>query len=1527
MATQQNPLNSLRNLINPADDVDFELNLNRHPKNHKNKSLVDALNVKISDDGTVLENDNSILINHVIYDKLNAKYGISNYEIIHVIPTNTELVLFVKYKNVNTFDIWRYREKTDTYNEEFALFYDKGIPYHKGKFSSTFTYNSFDCLIIAYCEYDGTEDCPLSTINLGNFTSGDLNGFIWNSDAEGFDDRDLDTYKLPMCPEVSLPNINSVTTGNNDLYVGWYYPYIRYKINKYDYTQWYSFGIPLINNMLNDAILYKRDGSNLPAHCDDTATALDGDSKYTKDSHELVNAPQTSRRYNYIGRFSSMLDLIQHSINIKLTQLDNRYTEYQLGFRCVSKTYNKYFRTEDININNTNFEICLYNLIEENINIINYSNYYNVKNLINKRNKLYIANYKEHSYKYKTDIQQMVDNIDVKLIDGDVISLDFLNTFKDWFPDLSVSYDQFNLSDILKYGVKFTLAYTGGESNKPVPIGVYDPRTKIALNTKSLILFIKFICDKTQDNTILSHLSNTVKFKVKNAVPVWDENNPIRQVSTIEIIDKDKNNNPFNLLNLTIGYNNTLKLVDRSFGTWMDYEHTGTDPVNYGGLDNLPSVDYYYIKIDEDQYIAPNVSLQFFARNDNDNPLDYDHYEELDQYTIIFEDGYELDLSKYIQYGEEFQQITSASQYIEQLGLLKNPTNSYNLNYIDSLIPGEIYDFYIHFINKYNESTDGYRLTNHAPTIYCNTDGENYAVTSIFVSSLQKYITVGIPSKYKILTKNDNNEVVLNLPIYWQDENIFEVSDLYYNQQNNRYEFSPTYDTLSRMYADAFKKTFKGLIELNNFDITWGDLLDSSAGLNIFLHYVNSEGHDLFKVPYINKGHENTAKAIQINNVILPEGYIGYFISAAKHEKTIKISGLGGTRNAARILFNDIININKVEYGANILRCTDYDNKIREWNNFRQNTRKIYKYQDSQAILSYLMVGTSSTVFAVDGQSKRGNKGSAMIFNGALTAYINDPTWEELVVCDLIYINPNIYSSPNKQLYRIGDVQYNNTINILHGFNGRFTRNSITILGTNNEGVEKLYCADNGEHADHSTHLYGDVAYSELYEFNLGDSETLYITKSAEFYNKSTDRYIYKEVWYEPVNTLDLFDKKLNNQFDGILELYSPISNNKDYLTQFNRTVYRSNVISDESKQNNWRFFEPDAYKNIEENKGNITNLLSIGTFLYVHTEHSLFAFSDDNSLEMNNQQLQVSSPDIFDTEYKEQFNTILGYGGLQQLDNWIAGSFGYIYYNKDDKQVININNKSIGLLSNDTYEYIQSFNPEYILFANDVENNRVILKLYNKEDDKTEYLSYNYKHKKFVSFHSMGFDKAYNTKDRLYLLDNNVIKSFDNTNIYGYNEGTYSKGITTITKDSDISFIINRQYYEIKYLENITYKLRQRTDKDYNHKHYPVEMDLVPYSGHNLEVFNDMINTGYLNILVNDSTKNQVKDFDKPYYELGNWHLNYLRDIHNEGNNPNSDTMSRLYGNYFIIHFNFKVNKHIEFENLDVQLTQDNNR
>ena len=98
------------------------------------------------------------------------------------------------------------------------------------------------------------------------------------------------------------------------------------------------------------------------------------------------------------------------------------------------------------------------------------------------------------------------------------------------------------------------------------------------------------------------------------------------------------------------------------------------------------------------------------------------------------------------------------------------------------------------------------------------------------------------------------------------------------------------------------------------------------------------------------------------------------------------------------------------------------------------------------------------------------------------------------------------------------------------------------------------------------------------------------------------------------------------------------------------------------------------------------------------------------------------------------------------------------------------------------------------------------------------------------------------------------------------------------------------------------------------------------PFSGQTLRVYNDLIDTGELNILIDDEqSKNIFGEYKKPYWNLGNWNFSYLRNA--KDGQSIAELMSRLYGNYFIVSFTLnnkiETNK-IEFEDINYVISKD---
>lgn len=332
-----------------------------------------------------------------------------------------------------------------------------------------------------------------------------------------------------------------------------------------------------------------------------------------------------------------------------------------------------------------------------------------------------------------------------------------------------------------------------------------------------------------------------------------------------------------------------------------------------------------------------------------------------------------------------------------------------------------------------------------------------------------------------------------------------------------------------------------------------------------------------------------------------------------------------------------------------------------------------------------------------------------------------------------------------------------------------------------------------------------------------------------------------------------------------------------NFVTEYCQTIRRSDVISDESVENKWRIFRPNAYKIISENKGDIINVIGIGTYLIAHCEHSMFIFNRDNTLYTKDKDVQMLMPDAFDIDYQEVFTSEKGYGGLQDFEAYVCNEAGYIFLDRSKKRLYRFDEKNL----NDLGDGVQSILDEYltsntqILMGMDKENNRLICSFMGDVSDFT--LSYNFVTNTWISVHTYLCRGFYNTKTNLY------ISSFNKKNIIGQlgfvkplsylkykdfeiaaNKNPFYVGDNNNTMVVDVLF--NLEYDTIKVLNYISYDLYKAND--------------INFAGNKILLFS---NTSISRL--EDITVNERNTFDtaKPYYEHGKWNYNYFRSVLNE--------------------------------------------
>ena len=483
-------------------------------------------------------------------------------------------------------------------------------------------------------------------------------------------------------------------------------------------------------------------------------------------------------------------------------------------------------------------------------------------------------------------------------------------------------------------------------------------------------------------------------------------------------------------------------------------------------------------------------------------------------------------------------------------------------------------------------------------------------------------------------------------------------------------------------------------------------------------------------------------------------------------------------------------------------------------------------------------------------------------------------------------------------------------------------------------------------------HIEVNNIFNESKSFKNAPATQFFVMKQRSENSGEDDSKYWPGCIVTPANSIDLFENRQGSADQFNPKTYTNYREDIIDIDFYGKTIRRSNVIQDESRENAWRKFRLEAYKNITENKGIITNLVGIGNLVLAHTEHSLFMFDLNNELKTIDQNIQLHQPDAFDIGYKEVFTSELGYGGLQDKRSAIVDQFGYIFYNNDDNNIYRFDNNQLAIISNDIVEWLVKAKPNNVRFANDIRNNRLLIKFdydfFRKNEDGSTFtrkrnlvLSYNYKTQNFISTHSYYFRDAYNSKNRVYFINGfrsgnlvydaiyNFTEAFNNyctyANIYGY-----ANAIEVFNNSCKLSFIINEGYDIVKFLEYITYKLYKVDESIRGDIPFPVKTLDTPYAGQILRVYNDNVNTNDINITVNNESidpnehKNIFGNYKKPYWDLGNWNFSYLRNmIGNEGD-QSAAVMSRLYGNYFIVEFEFLMqDRRIDFESLSYKISK----
>lgn len=1361
------------------------LNINKHPSAVKDGTMVDAMNMIISKDNAVIHTEYGTTINQDIIDKCKRAISSNVFDLKFIIPCNTELVLVLGNSNGNSCSIVRYDEET----KQCWCCVDKYI-YNGGEVSCAFTYNRSE-LIIAIAEI-GTNGnkIPLKVINLGKFGEHDTR-----------DIRNEDKY-FPICPEVHIPKCEASYI-DGIAKKGWYYIFVRYKLDSNNYTPWYN---------TNESILV-----------DSFAIENFFNVFTSKDAHADKNFRPNGFATVAQVDVSDNTDISKCSFQCSMDfSTGEQYQEYQLGFVCVSKTYTKGYRSNDIDIRSNSFSFKREDVIEHEVLdfIKNYNNYYNVHSVVTANNRLYIGNYSEQDLdsdikigNIRFDIKASVAKHDFTLFSEAVVDSDDSKIVSKSIyggnnnNKLTNDGDNITNKDIKKQDIRVKIPGLKGEAIHTDAIyrngSFYITGDNFIIETRdgNLMPIRQFLGDKVNEHF-------RFLYKDGHGVLIYTDArikdlvfNPSNKIRPYAIIDRDKFDKE-TFISDEAWVKSSIDITPRT------HVFISKDVSNLFPSGNFTDKDFHF-KFD----IYPNAfgNLDMLIGTDSSN-IHYNMKVKMSQYQYATEDYYNnhknsIDNSKTIVDTDDYNKVYSANKLFTSVGF----------------IPNERYNLFVHFVDKYGAYTRG------------------------------------IPIK--------------------------------------------DFTTIVNNHGGNFVQNDDGFIYITNVK-------------DCFSHY-----------------------NLVFNISGFPDGYIGYFVSYEKLEPAVKHKGIviSDGNNTIRFYNDDLNYRDKLDfkfdrvvlYKTNkVARSVSYEGSGQAEGYVIKSTDGVPKYMaDIQLNADY----SNSKIYTIRDKKLRVADG----YNNVLTATnILIDTFEKVdkgeYIAHLTISNPTLYKNKEKRLTPCSPVCYNTGELVVNPKNGFISKAHAICYDINGKVLYNNATKTFNSHMDNKVidipirqftfYDYFEVPH-EVISFNNKPDVTFFPNKGLNTTNER-ERSYYVGCVVECKNTVDLYQQKNFSVEEANPKVLSWRNPDNRFTDEFEKTIRRSNTIQDESFNIRWRRFNQEDYKNIIENKGSITKLITFGNIFFVHTKHSMFEFNDTDTIKSKNGDIQLANIDIWDVKYRELLTSDLGYAGLKHSSHSIDGQFGYIFYDYDSNRFYRYDNGQFKAIDEDIRCYSSLYGGVHnVKFVDDKNNNRLLI--YISKGDKDDVISYNYEHNKFISRHSYRFDKGYNTKSNTYIVKGNNVVQFDDSKFVTYD------GLSG-DKDSNayVQTITNAGYYDMKFVEYIKYKLHQLDRKvQYNSINYwdsPVEKPYHKYAADYITINSEYCSTGRMDVSITDY--NTFDDYTKPYFRLGDWYLNLIRDGIVKYNNRSQSAFdsSRIYGNWFAVKFEFNKGRYVEFENVEYKLSKD---
>lgn len=1314
------------------------------------------------------------------------------------------------------------RVKIFEYDEELNTFtiVECAWKYNGGEINGCVSVNGTGEPILTICEYIGDNNLlvPIKHINLTKCTENDDESFY------------------TQAPNIPISNLRLSGRYIKNIPAGVYQFFIRYKIREHFYTNWFPCSKELF------------------AGSRKTIDTLQGSIKHT-DLHEDSN--------------NSFIFTIEHLYR----EYTANYEEFQLGFILSSDggVFARSWKHFDMTLASTVSIYFDYNKTDiEEINIddllkVNY-NVFNVGNVAQHKNKLYISNYTETDFN-EPSLQVYADNIRVNfdLHKVDVTSGIYLNNIPLDEPINNI-YETFG--------------------NIPISSIYNDSAYCTAIKAKEV-------------TSQFNHAFGTYSHGAE--VIITPGRSP--KIRKLSVIDEDNASHTVYEFFEVMTDANMAHIYSADLG--FDVINETSDTLIDATIDSIKSM---ILGIDNNGNFKINI----------DNTI-----KTITSFNIEFVSWGEVQMESYVdehgEYLDRYYRTIYNKKFTVKVAIKGSMlTTSYVYNEYNTFLPFTKYDFYIHYVKENGITTNGYYICTKEINRYCRQYKE------IQLADVPQEIITAV------IQGLDTVDVLTNI------DNIGDLS--WYTPEMTEYAW----------YMDG-----------------------SHNGRYFKLEEILTDNYII--VP-------------NFNNIICPEGYVACFISYIKYGNNVAQgynydseynSSLGQTIHKLdclelnTLLYNTSTNITVKDSKGNVV--TDSANY------YSSSTTNPLKYLGGSGHVEFATDGdnsySSSLWLIIDSIGKPYNKQLTK-----LTPFIklshNDPTgYYEFIdinspgyFCEVVTLDRDRCNNPNGY-YVSGNDIYTRDLN-----------NETLKLELEEDAVEYTYTTENYIFSNYN------LNYVSL------TSDLTPVIRRYAVENEGEDTETSEKQVITLVNSLlASYTLELKSFYkDYTKKLYQAF--NKNNITRFDNTIRVSSVDVDELYRYIFRFEATDYY-NVPTHRGIITNIIGIANSLYVHCEHSLFKFTDNKTLNAQEEEVTLQENDIFNSGISEVFDAQFGYGGLKNRKQSLVTFNAYVFYDAISKIIYAFGGEQqIGNISEPIQKIINTINPTDVQFVGDEINDRFFVNLRN--NDGNVCLSFNFKSKSFISIHDIDFGEGFHSRRHTYFIHNNIFNDAvtgwsiyriaDKINInhidyYTAYQNCYTPSLINIedlpvatgvnAAFSCIDVITNIEYEKIKVLNYINWICSEILNYGSN-LNFVAEEELDRlYPGDKIRIYSDSTSTRLIDLVDENgnpklakehrnvdaySNSNAVKEsWQYPTYNCGVFTMNYFRDVIRNGNvytAPNPDLFkyknapnigpnglvdlteysqrqnltqenSLIYGKYFVIRLIFN-NRNFKIENVTFRMS-----